>query len=173
MPKTPAPSARSFPFDIGVTQAARTLIRTHQLLRGELLKHQDGEDVFLEPEACRKHMADVEAVLKFLAVDFDPQRLKPRRARPKIGPLGYGEVRAGVLDALKRADDWLTYNQLADDILRRHGVELNTGQLKHFLQKLREATHALKQAGAVVCEHALKLGDNSVEQRWRLSAMFD
>lgn len=173
MPKAQSPSTRSFPFDVGVTQAARTLIRTHQLLRGELLKHQDGEEVFIEPQACLQRMAEIEAVLRFFDVDFDPRKLKPRRARPKIGPLGYGEIRAGVLDALKRAGDWQTYNQVADAVLRRHGIDLTPAQRKHFLQKLREATHALKKAGAVVCERQLALGDNEVEQRWRLSSMFD
>lgn len=173
MSKVQSPSTRSFPFDVGITQAARTLIRTHQLLRGELLKHQDGEEVFIEPQACLQRMAEIEAVLRFFDVDFDPSKLKPRRARPKIGPLGYGEIRAGVLDALKRAGDWQTYNQIADAVLRRHGIELTAPQRKHFLQKLREATHALKKAGAVVCERQLALGDNEVEQRWRLSSMFD
>lgn len=173
MTKAQTPPASQFPFDLGITQAARTLIRTHQLLRGELLKHRDGAEVFVQPDACLQRMAEIEAVLRFFGVDFDPRKLKPRRARPKIGPLGYGEIRAGVLDALKRAGDWQTYNQVADAVLRRHGIELTVPQRKHFVQKLREATHALKKAGAVVCERQLALGDNEVEQRWRLSSMFD
>lgn len=140
---------REFPFDIGVTSAARTLIRAHQLLRGELLKHRDGETTFITPDDCVRRMTEIEAVLEFFGVDFDPNRLKPKRARPKIGPLGYGEIRAGVLAALRRADDWQTYNQLADAVLHKHGIELEMRQRKHFLQKLREATHVLKQSGAV------------------------
>jgi hypothetical protein len=44
-------------------------------------------------------------VLRFFGVDLDLRRLKPQRARPEIEPLGYGETRAGVLDALKSAGD--------------------------------------------------------------------
>lgn len=118
-------------------------------------------------------MSNIEQVLGFLGVDFDASKLKARRARPKIGPLGYGEVRSGVLAALKRSGDWQTYNEIADEVLRHHGLTLTAPQRKHFLQKLREVTHALKSAGAVVCEHSLALGNGQVEQRWRLSALFD
>lgn len=137
------------------------------------MKHQDGEATFVMPEECVRRMTQIEAVLEFFDVNFDPSQLKPKRARPKIGPLGYGDIRAGVLDALKRTGDWQTYNQLADAVLRKHSIELDTHQRKHFLQKLREATHALKTSGAVICERPLALGDNTVEQRWRLSALFD
>jgi hypothetical protein len=173
MPKAKPPQAGEFPFNIGTTQAARALIRIHQFLRGELLKSQDGEAVMVEPVSSIQHMRDIEAVLAFLRIDFDPKKLKPRRARPKTGPLGYGEVRAGVLDALKRAKDWQSYNQLADAVLRQHDIELTPAQHKHFLQKLREGTQALKQAGAVICEHRLALGETAIQQRWRLSPMFD
>jgi len=173
MAKAQTPPAGAFRFNLGITQAARTLIRTRQLLRGELLKHQDGEEAFVAADECLQRMAELEAVLKFVDVDFDPRKLKPRRARPKIGPLGYGEVRSGVLEALKRAGDWQTYKQLADSVLLRQGIELAPAQRKHFLQKLREATHALKKAGAVVSERQLALGDHEGEQRWRLSSMFD
>ena len=163
----------AFPFEVNTTQTARSLIRIHQLLRGEQLKHRDSEDAFIAPAACIQHLAEIEAVLKFLSVDFDPSKLKPRRARPRIGPLGYGQVRAGVLAALKRAGDWQTYSQLADEVLRQHGLTLNQAQRKHFLQKLREATHALKVSRAVIAERPLTLGYTGIEQRWKLSTMFD
>lgn len=169
-----AKSPRSdFPFQLGTTQAARTLIRVHQLLRGEQLKHRDNETVFVAPEDCARHMAHIEAVLEFLGVDFDPSKLKPRRARPNIGPLDYGQVRAGALAVLKGADDWKSYSEVAEGILKRHGITLDVQEHRHFLQKLREALHALKVAGAVVCEHPLTLGQNKVAQRWRLSSLFD
>ncbi len=173
MRKAKIPSTSSFPFNVGMAQAARTLIHVHQLLRGEQLKHCDNEVVLVAPEDCQRHMANIEAVLALLGVDFDPSKLKPRRARPKIGPLGYGEIRSGALAALKRAGDWQTYNQVTDAILQRHGIALTPPERKHFLQKLREALHMLKKAGAVVCEHPLALGQNKVEQRWRLSSLFD
>lgn len=173
MRKVPNPKKSTFPFEVATTQTARSLIRIHQLLRGELLKAKDGDDVFVSPADCAQHMANIEGVLRFLDVDFDPSKLKPRRATPKIGPLGYGEVRAGVLAALKRSGNWQTYNEIADEVLRQHGLTLEPAQRRHFLQKLREATHALKSAGAVICEHPLALGNGQAEQRWRLSALFD
>lgn len=42
-------------------------------------------------------MSHIDALTPFLGVNFDPSALKPLCTQPKIGPLGYGDVRAGVL----------------------------------------------------------------------------
>jgi hypothetical protein len=173
MSQVSSPQQNPFPFEVKTVQASRALIRVHQYLRGELLKRSCGEEVLVMPEACHQQMEAIEEVLNFLGVNFDASALKPKRAYPKIGPLGYGQVRAGVLAALKRADDWLTYNQLADEIVSLRQLTLTPEQRTHFLQKLREGTHALKRAGAVVCERPASFGENTFEQRWRLSSMFD
>jgi hypothetical protein len=163
----------AFPFPVATTQAARQLIRIHQYLRGELLKGDGHEDLLVRPDECHQQMKAIETVLAFMPVNFDPRALKAKRAFPKIGPLEYGKVRAGALSALKRAGSWLTYNQVLEDICAAYHLELSAGQRKHLLQKLREGLHALKRVGAVECERpGARLGDNSFEQRWRLSAMF-
>jgi hypothetical protein len=178
MPRKPKPSSThedraEFPFPIGTTQVARTLIRMHQFLRGELVKAANGETVFYSADACHEQMRHIEATLAFMQVNFVPAALKPRKARPKIGPLSYGEIRSGVLHALKQARQWQTYPEIADAILVRHRITLDGPARKHFLQKLREAVHFLKAQGAVVPEHDLKLGQTSTLQRWRLSSLFD
>jgi hypothetical protein len=167
------PQKTEFPFNVATTQASRALIRVHQYLRGEMLKRGGADDVLVSPEVCHRQMAAIETVLGFLGANFDPSALKARRAYPKIGPLNYAQVRAGVLSALKGAGDWRTYNELADHIVALHKLQLTSAQRKHFLQKLREGTHALKRAGAVVCERPARLGENTFEQRWRLSSLFD
>lgn len=173
MSRTTPPPQNTFPFPVATTQAARTLIRMHQYFRGELLKHQGSVEVFVSPEVCHQQMAAIEGLLAFMGVNFDPTALKARRAFPKIGPLDQGQVRSGALSALKRAGDWQTYNQVADDISAVHLLQLSTAERKHFLQKLREALHALKRLGAVVCERpGARLGENTFEQRWRLSSLF-
>lgn len=172
MPAPPQPES-PFPFDVGTVQVARTLIRLHQLLRGEQLKHRTGEEHLVAPVDCEETMRSIEALLAFMRVDFDPTQLKPRRARPRLSPLRHGEIRAGVLESLKRHGGWQTYNELADDVLERHKIELSPERRRHFLQKLREGVHALKAAGAVVCERPARLGESDFQQRWKLSAMFD
>ncbi|GEM_PF-3563674 len=168
------PQKTEFPFNVATTQASRALIRVHQYLRGELLKRGGADDVLVSPEVCHQQMAAIETVLGFFGANFDPSALKARRAYPKIGPLDYGQIRAGVLYALKDATDWQTYNQIAERIVALHKLQLTPAQRKHFLQKLREGTHALKRAGAVVCERpGTRLGENTFEQRWRLSSLFD
>jgi hypothetical protein len=168
-PPTPAP----FPFPVGTTQVARGLIRVHQYLRGELTKRPGSEEVLVQPEVCHEQMVAIETLLQFLGANFDPTVLKARRAFPKVGPLEYGQVRSGALAALKCAGDWQTCNQVFDDILAAHRLQLTDAERRHFIQKLREALHALKREQAVVCERpGARLGDNTFEQRWRLSSMF-
>jgi hypothetical protein len=168
-PPTPAP----FPFPVGTTQVARGLIRLHKYLRGELLKRSGSEDVLVQPEVCHAQMAAIETLLPFMGANFDPAALKAKRAFPKVGPLEYGQVRSGALAALKRAGDWQTCRQVFDDILSVHQLELTSAERKHFIQKLREALHALKGVGAVVCERPGALMSDRFEQRWRLSSLFD
>ncbi len=174
MARTGPPTQAQFPFPVGTTQVARGLIRVHQYLRGELLKRPGSDEVLVQPEVCQEQMAAIEALLGFMGVNFDPSVLKARRAFPKVGPLEYGQIRSGALAALKRAGDWRTYNQVLDDISAAHQLQLTAPERKHFLQKLREALHALKTVGAVVCERpGARLGENTFEQRWRLSSMFE
>jgi hypothetical protein len=173
MAQSQPPSTATFPLPVATTQTARSLIRLHQYLRGELLKREDSEDLLVAHEECRRMMAAIETLLPFLRVNFDPSALKARRAYPKVGPLEYGQIRSGALASLKRAGSWRTYNQVLDDIVTTRRLHLTQRERKHMLQKLREALHALKGAGAVVCERpGARLGDNSFEQRWQLSSMF-
>lgn len=172
MAKAPCPLPNGFPLPVGTTQTARALIRMHQYLRGELTKREEDGDVLVAPDVCHQQMAAIETLLAFMRVNFEPKTLKARRAYPKIGPLEYGEIRSGALRALKLAGDWQTYEQIACAIEDQHNLQLTDPQRRHFLQKLREGVHALKKAGAVVCERQHQLGDNEV-QRWRLSSLFD
>ena len=64
----------------------------------------------------------------------------------------------------------MTYPEMAEAVLAKHDVVLETpGQRKHFLQKLREATHVLAAQHAVEREKPLVLGETAELQRWRLS----
>ena len=164
--KDPRPSC---PLPIATTSTARNLLRIYARLKGELLKDKTGEDTLVAADEAQQAMAHIAALMPFLGVNFDPKALRPIRTRPHFGPLNHGDVRAGVLAQLRTHGGWLTYVEIADAILTQNRVELTGGQRKHFLQKLREGTHALMQAGAVERERELKLGENRGLQRWRLS----
>jgi len=157
------------PLPIPTTQTARGLLRVYARLKGELQKARSNQDVMVSPEQAHQVMEHIVALMPFLGVNFDPKALKALRTQPKIGPLGYGDVRAGVLAQLRANGDWMTYPAMADGIIAQNRLELTVAQRKHFLQKLREATHALLQAGAVERERELKLGETQQLQRWRLS----
>lgn len=165
------PSPQS-PLPVATQQLARALIRLHARLRGELVKKAEGHEVLVEPEKATEAMQHIEGVIHFLNVNFAPAAIRPIRTWPKVGPLGYGDVRAESLAALRKCGDWMTYKEIADAIVLKRKLVLNATQHEHFLQKLREAVHALKREGAVVPEIALKRGQGQVQQRWRLSSMF-
>ena len=154
---------------VATLQTARGLLRIHARLRGELAKAKDGQDVFLEPDDARAAMGHIAALMPLLGVRFDPSAMKPIRTLPKIGPLGYGDVRAGILAALRASGGWMTCSELADAVLAKHRVTLDVPTHAHFLQKLREAAHALASQDAVERESALKFGEFAGLQRWRLS----
>ena len=82
------------PLPIATTQLARGLLRLHSRLRGELAKVADDEELLVPSEAAGAAMAHIEALVGFLGVRFEPGSLKPIRTRPRIGPLGHGDLRA-------------------------------------------------------------------------------
>jgi hypothetical protein len=161
----------SCPLPISPTQTARGLLRIYARLKGELAKAGAGEDVMAQSDEARRVMEHIAGLMPFLGVNFDPIALKPIRTRPHIGPLPFGDVRAGVLAQLRAHGDWMTYVELADAILAQQRVTLTASQRKHFLQKLREGTHVLTKAGAVERETAIDDGhrDGHTQQRLRLS----
>ena len=50
-------------------------------------------------------MAHIEALMPFLGVNYDPGALKPVRTRVLVGPLDFGDMRAGVLTQLRLRGD--------------------------------------------------------------------
>lgn len=157
------------PLPIATTQLARGLLRLHSRLRGELAKRADDEELMVDSETATAVLKHVEALVGFLGVRFEPKDLKAIRTRPKIGPLGFGELRLEVLAVLRAHGDWMTYAAIADAIIAKHGLELEPKRHRHFLQKLREAAHALAVEGALERESNLRLGQTTTLQRWRLS----
>ncbi len=163
------PSAVVSPLPIATVQTARGLLRIYARLRGELAKAKDGEELLMMPADAHAAMNHIEALMPLLAVRFDPSALKPIRTRPKIGPLGYGDVRGGVLAALRAHGGWMSYTELADAVLAKHKATLASPAYAHFLQKLKEAAHVLAKQGAVEREFALKFSYSASVQRLRLS----
>lgn len=170
MSAPPKPHTPSCPLPISTTQLAQNLIRLHTRLRGELAKREDDEEQLVDHETAQAVMAHIEPLLSFLAIDFDPKKLRPIRTRPKIGPLAFGDLRVEILAALRAATDWISYRDIADAIITKHGLALEPKRKRHFLRKLREATHVLAQQGAVERESELRLGQTTTLQRWRLSS---
>ena len=168
---SPAVPKTACPLPISTAQTARGLLRIYSRLKGELVKAQTGEDVMVHSDEAQQVMAHIEALMPFLGVNFDPTALKPVRTRVLVGPLDFGDMRAGVPAQLRVRGDWMTYVELVDPILAQHRVTLTPSQRKHFLQKLREGAHFLMKAGAVECETAIDDGhrDGRTPQRWRLS----
>jgi len=151
-------------------QAAGCLLRLYARLRGELEKANDGEAVLVQRDDAMRAIGHIAALMPILDVNFDPSALKPVRTRIRIGPLKHGELRTSILAALRAGVDWMTYPQIATAVLERRGIVLTMSQHKHFLQKLREAVHALGEKGVVEREHQFKLQENTQLQRWRLSS---
>lgn len=141
-------------FGVRTTQCARTLIRIYRRFLGELAKHKKNRPALYSPAEIKEGMRRIEDAISLLGVDFDPSVLTPQHTWPKIGPLGRSEIRAGILVALRKRNDWMTFAEIADAILISHKVQLLRDPYEHFLQKVREATNVLAARSYVQREHA-------------------
>src|SRR5690349_16142918 len=59
MAQSTPPSSAAFPLPVATVQTARSLMRLHQYLRGELLKREDSEDLLVAHEECHQVMGAI------------------------------------------------------------------------------------------------------------------
>lgn len=164
--KPPEPPSK---LGLRTTQASRFLIQLHCRLRGEIEKHLAGQAALVPRAHAERDLATIEAALGVLGTETDFGALRPIKHWPKVAVLGYGEMRTGVLKALRRHGDWMTYREMASLILEHRKVEaLSRTEMNHFVQKIREATHILHSRGLVECEFGAPGLRPGVMQRWRL-----
>lgn len=149
-------------------QTARSLIRLHQRLRGEIAKQKVGEALLVEIKRAKRTMLAIEALMPILGVDFDASLLRVVLDRKRVGPLGHGYMRSGILAALRVSGSAMTYQELADALLSKHRKTLPADRYRHFLQKIREAVYNLKIRDRVQPELLTGLRDGISRQRWRL-----
>jgi hypothetical protein len=159
-------SAGSLP--VPTLQTARSLIRLHQRLRGEVAKQKAGERLLVEIKRATRILIAIKALMPILGVDFDASLLRVVRNRKRVGPLGHGYMRSGILAALRVSEIAMTYQELTDALLVKHHKTLTAHRYRHFLQKVREAVYALKIRGRVQPELLTGLRDGVSRQRWRL-----
>lgn len=155
-------------FGTSVRQTTQSLLRLHSRLRGELVKESEGEATILSLAAATRGIGAIESLLGVLEVPVDPMTIRPIRTRKQIGPLGYGELRQGILAALRETRSWMTARQLADRLMEKNELKLDAPAGRHFLQKLREACHVLAAKGLIEKGYDQKRS-NPNEQIWRLS----
>jgi hypothetical protein len=167
--KSQIPAPLACPLQVPTTATARSLLRIYVRLWGELEKAAAGDEVMMAPEEAQRAMENIEALMPLLGVNFDRSKLRPVRTLPKNGPLDFGELRSNILAVLRKAGDWLTYPEIADTILRMHSVEMTVAQRSYFVQKVREAIHALVQRGVLEKERSLEPCAQKGLQRVRLS----
>jgi hypothetical protein len=166
--KTQSQAGWPGPLPVPTIQTAQALIRLHQRLRGELTKHKSGERLQVESKRAKRAMIAIEKLMPILGVDFDASRLRVVRNRARVGPLGHGSVRSGILMTLRISGSAMTYRELADALLANYGWTLPADRYRHFLQKVREAAYALKTRGRVQPELLTGLRDGISRQRWSL-----
>ena len=71
------------PFNFATLQLARSLVRLHQRLRGEIAKARSGGAVLVPVGTARASLRHVAAIVVFLGYDLDPSRLRPIKTAPK------------------------------------------------------------------------------------------
>jgi len=99
-----------------------------------------------------------------------PSRIKPRKTRPKNGPLPWTKLRAGVLAVLRAHGSWMTYEEIAQAVLKRGGVSLQGASMTLFRQRIREGCWFLVKDGYIEKETSLRPTESAKLQRFRLSS---
>lgn len=144
-------------------------MRLYGRLKGELRKAATDEEPLITPEVSRKYMRCIEGLMPLLNVDFDPEAIKAVRTRVQIGPLEWGELRTGTLVVLKDNGGWMNAREIAEALLARRRALLDQRDMKHFVQKVREALFFQMRAGAVERELDIEPTQGDRIQRYRLS----
>jgi hypothetical protein len=106
--------------------------------------------------------------MRLLEIDFDPMALPTIRTRIQLSPLGYGGMRAGIVNALRESEAALSYEELTQAILARRSAQLSIDRYRRFRQKIREACHALAKRGRIEALLNVGLCDGRTRQRWRI-----
>jgi hypothetical protein len=149
---------------------ARGLIRLHMRLRGELEKSRSTEQTYVPILKARRLMQAIDGLMPIFGINFDPTGLRSIRTRRRVGPFEYGGLRHGILTTLRRANRWMTYEEIATCLLASRQVSLARERYRHFLQKLREAVLFLRRRGRLDAESAIGIRDGLTRQRWRIRA---
>jgi hypothetical protein len=149
---------------------ARGLIRLHMRLRGEIEKRRSTEQIYVPISKARRLMQAIDGLMPILGINFDPTRLRSIRTRRRVGPFEYGGLRHGILTTLRRANRWMSYEEIATSLLAGRQVSLARERYRHFLQKLREAVLFLRRQGRLDAESAVGIRDGLTRQRWCIRA---
>jgi hypothetical protein len=157
-------------FGFRTDASAKQLVRLYQRFAGEVAKHMDGERALCEFGEAKRAMRFLEEAVEFLGHSIDRGAIRPRRTRPKVTPLGYGELRGLALAELQTHADWLTVNQVAERVWAARALRLDDAQKKHFRQKLREALNALLGQAYVERRLTPPLPKPFPAQEWRIAA---
>jgi hypothetical protein len=153
-----------------ITMTARSLIRLHMRLRGELHKAKIGERPLLAAHDAKSVIRSIEWLLEFFEVDFDPTVLCPVLTRSRRGPFGHGGLRRNIVITLRRSDRWMTYKEIVQALIAAHELKFSHPDYRRFLQKVREALYVMKVRGRVKPKLSIGLKDGRTRQLWRLRA---
>jgi len=146
------------------------LIRIYGRLQGELDKAQDDRDALIDPAQSKVLMGHIEGLMPLFGVDFDPASVKTVRTRVHEGPLKHGELRHGVLLALKKNGGFMTYQEVADFIVAKHRLKLSDSELTLLLLRVKQGMFFLMKLGEVERELEIPKGANDERQRFKLCA---
>lgn len=163
-------SAREPLLPVATTQTARNLIRLYARLKGEVQKAVDGEETLMWPSQAKTYMRYITSLMTLLGVDWDPSRIKPVKSRPKNGPLPWAKLRPVVLAVLRANGGWMTYEDIAQGILKRGRVSLDGSPMSLFRQRVREGCWFLVRDGLIEKETPVRSPESDKLQRFRLSS---
>lgn len=144
------------------------LIRIYGRLQGELDKANGGRPVLIEPDQTIELMGHIEGLMPLFGVDFDPAAVKTIRTIVRKSPLKHGQLRHGVLLALKKNGGFMTYKEVMAFIVDKHKLKLSDQEQTTLLLTVKQALFFLMQENDVERESEIGIGTNDQLQRFKL-----
>jgi hypothetical protein len=146
------------------------LIRIYGRLQGELDKAKDNRDALIEPAQSKELMGHIKGLMPLFGVDFDPSSVRTVRTRVRDSPLKHGQLRHGILLALKKNGGFMTYQEVLDFIIAKHRLTLSYKEQTLLLLRVKQALFFLMGLEEVERESEIPRGANDERQRFRLCA---
>src|SRR4051812_31357537 len=130
---------------MGIPPALSALIEKRAELAGDIRGLED------QLEQKRSDILHIDAVIRLIDPEFQPDAIVPKRRRPRREWFGNNELLRLILDTLRQVSEPLTAKEVATAIMEKRGFDTNDAVTVRLIEK-RVFSACHRRRGALVEE---------------------